>query len=200
MGVFKFCKRKLPHAVAGFFRSVLLGALAGCLLGGCASLSEADAFYVATTPELFAPKPKGEPVNLLLEKPGEDFKVIGTMDWETPRRWGFVRRALERTARKHGADAVILRQKNNFRETTLVDIPPEMRWIPRTRIIYIKSGSRENRTTRAVPVTDFFPVWQPGYVAENVQDWTAVRAEFIVFEGTKPIGKIPSLDIGALDR
>jgi len=196
MGLIEFCKRKVG-AGAGVGTAALLSLL--LLMSGCASLSEADAYYVAKTPDIFEPKAKDEPVPLLAEDPPDKFQVIGSMDWEAPRRWSFVRRALERTARLRGADAIILREKDSFQETNLVDVPPTMRWVPVTRIVYVTTGPRNNRSTRAVPVTNFMPVFQSGYVAENVQNWTGVRADFIVWAGTKPVSRVPAIDLEALD-
>lgn len=200
MGDPKFCKCKLRIPSKMNFLIPLAGSITALLFSGCASLSEADAFFVATTPEIYPPKNAREFVPLISEEPKENFKVIGTMVWEAPRGWNFMRRALERTARKHGADAIILRHKDSFRETNLVDMPPSMRWVPVTRIIYVSSGPKNNRTTRAVPVTDFYPVFQPGFVAENIQNWTGVNADFIVFDSTMPMGRMPELDIAELDE
>jgi len=200
MGVVKICKCKLRFLTGMKSVMVIAACLAVLSFAGCASLSEADPFFVATTPEIYPPKDSREHIPLISENPAGKFKVIGTMDWEAPRRWNFVRRALERTARKHGADAIILRQKENFRETNLVDMPPTMRWVPVTRIVYVSSGPKNNRTTRAVPVTNFYPVFQPGFVAENVQDWTGVHADFIVFDSTKPLGTAPSIKLSAFDQ
>lgn len=188
MGVTEICKRKLFPICIDRLCSVLLAPAFALLLSGCASLKEADAFYVPTTADLYPAKPADAQIPVLAKAPKKNFQVIGILEWEAPRRWQFVRRALERTARIHGADAILLQERRDFRETTLVDIPPTTKWVPVTRIVYVTSGSGQKKTTTATPVTEYYPVFQPGYLAENVQNWTAVRAEFIVFEGTKPIG------------
>jgi hypothetical protein len=199
MGVVKICKCKLSFLTGIRPVPSIASCLAVLFFAGCASLSEADPFFIAATPEIYPPKDSREHIPLIADNPEGKFKVIGTMDWESPRRWNFVRRALERTARKHGADAIILREKKSFRETNLVDMPPTMRWVPVTRIVYVSSGPKNNRTTRAVPVTNFYPVFQPGFIAENVQDWTGVHAEFIVFDSAKPVGTSPQINLSAFD-
>jgi len=157
------------------------------LVGGCASVSSTSVHYLSLTPEIYPPKEKDAAIPLLAEKPDVPFKAIGRFQWETPRNWRFIRRSLEYNARINGADAILLKDRESFRETVLTDVPPRVQMIPYTRYIAVPCGGKRGGW-RWVPVTRYRPFIRPGYVDERVTHWTAVDAEMIIFpDRTKPL-------------
>jgi hypothetical protein len=164
----------------GVFTAVLVLGGVG-FFNGCASVRSTTVHYLPATMETFPPKEPGTPIPLLSGPPKQDHKVIGTFAWETDHDWSFIRRSLEYNAQRAGADAMILRERETFRETTLVDIPPQMRWIPRVRYVRVTSGSGNNRTTRVVPVVRYWPIVRPGGVVSNTETWNNVSVDMIVF-------------------
>lgn len=166
----------------------------GCfflLLQGCAGVSSTTDHYVAMTLEKYPPKPKEQEIPLLGKNPDCPWKLIGRFEWETYRNWRFILRSLEYNARLNGADAIVLRKKKIFHETTLTDVPPTIEMMPITRYEYVQTGPNNNRRVVMVPVETYVPIYVPGYVNENIIAWTRVEADMIVFTNSKKQKKQP---------
>ncbi len=164
------------------YRAVLPAVLVGLLAIGCAGIESTTAYYLPATTDVFPPKPKDAQIPILTEKPNRKSRTIGRFEWETTRNWKFIRRSLEFNARVNGADAVVVKKNKRFREVVLTDIPPSMEMVPFTRYVYVPQSRGKNRNYDVVPIVDFWPVFQPGYVSQSVRIWTTVNAEMIVFD------------------
>jgi len=166
------------HRLGGFLNLAvtLLGTL---ILGGCASVSYTDRYYLSYTTDTPPPKPKNAPVVILPAKPDVPYRTIGRLAFESAHSWPFFVRSIEYNARRNGADAAILRDRKTRQELQLVNVPPSLEYVPVTNYVYVQN---KDNSVSVYPVINYIPVYQPGYVFENVVDITAIEAEMIVFE------------------
>lgn len=154
---------------------ILIPLLALGLLGGCASVKDTARYYVSYTAEVFPPKPPDAPIPILGKLPKEKHTVIGALKFESDQGWKFMRRSMIYNAQANGADAVVLKATNNRRELSLIEVPPQMDWVPVSNWYRDKKGRVYGNTT-------WVPFFQPGYVRPYVQEITGIDARMVVFK------------------
>ncbi len=109
-------------------------ALAALSLSGCAALERAqmrptEVYYLASTPEQFAPKPP-EFVIPMLSQPPQKSRSIGVFQFKTDLGRNFAIKSAAYNGRRVGADAVWIRNIHEWAEPYAYDIPGhwETRW------------------------------------------------------------------------
>ena len=160
--------RRLANRIFAAF--LVLGSLAGC-----ASVKDTARFYVAYTPKVYPPKQADAPIPILGALPKERHAVIGGLKFESDQGWNFMRRSMIYNAQVNGADAVVLKATNERRQVSLVEVPPQMDWVP-------VSNWYRDRCGNVYENTSWVPIYRPGYVQPVVQDITGIDAKMIVLK------------------
>jgi len=150
------------------------------LLPGCASVKDTAQYYVSYTTRTFPPKPKDAPIQILGKRPAERYQVIGRLAFESPHGWKFMRRSMEYNARMNGADAVLLKDESSRTETYVQDVPPRMDWVPVST--WVGTGNRKGKNNGGYYVTNYVPVFRPGYTQVSQVNWIAIDAEMLVLK------------------
>ncbi len=153
----------------------ILGVLLAVGLAGCASVKDTAMFYVAYTPKVYPPKPPKTPIPILARMPKEPHKVIGALKFESDQGWKFMRRSMIYNAQVNGADAVVLEGTTERRQLGLLEVPPQMEWVPVSNWYRDKKG-------RVWGGTSWIPFYRPGYVQPYVQKIIGIDAKMIVLE------------------
>jgi hypothetical protein len=154
---------------------ILAAVLALGALAGCASVKDTAMFYVAYTPKIYPPKPPDTPIPILAQAPKARHKVIGGLKFESDQGWKFMRRSMIYNAQVNGADAVILEGTSERRQMALLEVPPQMDWIPVSNWYRDKKGNVWGGTS-------WIPFYRPGYVQPYLQEITGIDAKMIVLE------------------
>lgn len=150
-------------------------AILSCLLAGCASVQSTAAYYMPVTAKYYPPKSEDTPIPIFGQAPDRRYSVIGKLAFETDQGWNFLRKSMIYNARMNGADAVILKATSQRRQTSLVNVPPQMDWVPVNNYYRGRKGRVYGNTT-------WIPVMQPGYVRAYTQDIMGINSEMIVFK------------------
>ena len=156
------------------FRVLLAGAVLGSLVG-CASVESTSVYYLPYSTKVYPPKPPETPIPILGRMPREPHTVIGRLAFETDQGWRFLRRSMIYNAQVNGADLVVLKNVTTRRETTLVQVPPQVDWVPVPNYYETKKG-------RVRSYTNWVPFFRPGYVQPVVDTVTGIDAEMVVLE------------------
>lgn len=144
------------------------------LLAGCASVKDTARYYVAYTSNVYPPKPD-VPIPILGKAPSERHTVIGCLKFESDQGWNFMRRSMIYNAQMNGADAVVLRATSQRQQMSLLQVPPQMDWIPVSNWYRDKKGNVWGGTS-------WIPYYRPGYVQPYVEEITGIDAQMIVFK------------------
>ena len=150
---------------------VVLLAIGG--FSGCASVKSTAQYYMPYTAKYFPPKTKDTPIPILGRAPREPYTAIGKLAFETDLGWNFLRKSMIYNAQMNGADAVILKKTNSRKETSLVNVPPRMDYIPSTSYYRDRCG-------RLQAYTNWIPIFQPGYVMPVTDTIMGIDSEMIV--------------------
>ena len=167
----------------------LLRALAALLLlslCSCAGLRRmemrpTEVFYLANTPEQFAPKPPDFPRPMLNQAPPKS-RMIGTFQFRTEKGRDFAIRSALHNGRRVGADSVWVRHINEWAEPFAYDVPAhwETRWetIYRTRVIREKRGPGMPDAVHqeSFPVTIQRNEWHPTQHVSGYHHYTSIDA------------------------
>lgn len=151
---------------------VLLG-LGG--FSGCASVKSTAQFYMPYTAKYYPPKDKEVPIPILGRAPREPYVAIGKLAFETDQGWNFLRKSMIYNAQMNGADAVILKKTSSRQQTTLVNVPPRVDYVPST-------GYYRDKCGRLQTYTNWIPFFQPGYVQPVVDTIMGIDSEMIVLK------------------
>jgi hypothetical protein len=154
---------------------ILGAALAIGLLAGCASVKDTAMYYVSYTPKVYPPKPADAPIPILGKAPAERHTVIGGLRFESDQGWKFMRRAMIYNAQVNGADAVVLKSTSQRQQMSLVQVPPQMDWVPVSNWYRDKKGNVWGGTS-------WIPFYRPGYVQPIVDEITGIDAQMIVLK------------------
>lgn len=154
---------------------VLAPLLAIGLLAGCASVKDTAMYYVSYTPKVYPPKPKDAPIPILGKEPSEPHVVIGGLKFESDNGWNFMRKSMIYNAQANGADAVVLKATNQRRQISLIQVPPQMDWVPISNWYRDKKGNVYSNTS-------WVPFYRPGYVQPYLQEITGIDAKMLVFK------------------
>lgn len=154
--------------------------VAALLLPGCASVQDTAQYYVSYTTKIYPPKPKDAPIPILGRKPTERYRVIGRLAFESPHGWKFLRKSMEYNARMNGADAVLLKDESSRTETIVQDVPARMDWEPVST--WVCTYDKKGRSNGGYYVTNYVPVYRPGYTQVSQVNWIAIDAEMLVFK------------------
>lgn len=149
--------------------------LALALLGGCASVKETARYYVSYTEEVLPPKSPDAPIPILGKAPEKPHKVIGALKFESDQGWNFLRKSMIYNAQANGADAVVLKATSQRRQISLVQVPPQMDWVPVSNWYRDKKG-------HVYGGTSYVPFFRPGYVQPFWQEITGIDARMVVFK------------------
>ncbi len=160
--------RYLANRILGSF-------LALGMLAGCASVKDTARYYVSYTPEVFPPKPPDAPIPILGKSPSERHKVIGALKFESDQGWNFMRKSMIYNAQANGADAVVLKATSQRRQVSLVQVPPQMDWVPVSNWYRDKKGNVYGGTS-------YVPFFRPGYVQPFLEEITGIDARMVVFK------------------
>jgi hypothetical protein len=161
----------------------MVAALSLCVLTGCETVSSTSRYFVPLTTGTFPPLPKDAPVAILGEKPERPYDTVGELVFTSEKNWPFFVRSIEYNARRHGADAAILRNRSTTTETLMVSVPPTVDYVPFVRYVLVQKGNDGKPVY--VPVTDYFPIVTPGYLGENEIEITSVDALLIRFRDSQ---------------
>jgi hypothetical protein len=153
-----------------------LAALAvAVLLPGCASVASTSQYYMPYTAKYYPPKAAKTYIPILGKFPPERHAVIGRLRFETDQGWGFLRKSMIYNAQMNGADAVVLKTVNTREQTSLIEVPPQVDWVPNTYYYRDRKGRQYSQT-------NWVPFFQPGYVRPVVSTITGIDSEMIVFK------------------
>lgn len=139
--------------------------------------STAD-FYLASTPEIYPPKPKDAPIPILGKSPDRPYKVIGRLRFEASRGWRFMRESMLYNARQNGADAVILRDSTARQQMYFTEVPPMVDWVSVPGPVVVQKVGKK---TYYSSYPNYVPIYQPGYTRRWVEQIVGIDAEMIVF-------------------
>jgi len=156
------------------FRMLMAVAILG-MLAGCASVESTSVHYIPYTTKSYPPKPPETPIPIVGRMPREAHTAIGRLAFETDQGWRFLRKSMIYNARIHGADLVVLKNVNSRRQTTLVQVPPQVDWVPVPNYYETKKG-------RVRGYTNWVPFFRPGYVQPVVDTITGIDAEMVVLK------------------
>lgn len=122
-------------------------------------------------------------VPILGKAPDRPHKTIGRLAFSSTLGFRFMRKSIEYNARIHGADAVILRGMDSDTQVFLTEVPPSWDYVPYTSYVpYYVEGKKGQVYTKYSSVTNWQPVFRPGYVSPESVTTTAIDAEMIVFK------------------
>jgi hypothetical protein len=155
--------------------SIFWAFLALGLLTGCASVKGTAMYYVAYTPKVYPPKPSDAPIPILGKAPSEKHTVIGGLKFESDQGWNFMRRSMIYNAQANGADAVVLKATSQRQQMSLLQVPPQMDWIPVSNWYRDKKGNVWGGTS-------YVPFYRPGYVQPYIDEITGIDAQMIVLK------------------
>jgi len=158
---------------------LLASALAALLLPGCMTVRSTAAYYLPTTQEIFAPKPKDAPIPILAKPPQIPYRVIGKLAFSAPVDFAFMRKSMEYNARANGADAVLLKDANSRQDTRVAEVPPRWDYEPVTTYVNRQCGRGQSSYQ---PVTTYVPVFRPGYLQRYEVVITGIDAEMLKFK------------------
>ena len=79
-------------------------------------------------------------------------------------------------AQVNGADLVILKAENSRQQMYMTQVPPQVNWVPSPGYY------QKCRNGRVYGYTNWVPIYQPGYVQQNVQNITSIDAEMVVMK------------------
>jgi hypothetical protein len=165
--------------------STLLAVLAGLCLGliGCASVESTAIYYTSYTLDQYPPKPKDAFIPVIGKAPDRPFRKIGRLAFSSDLGYRFMRQSIDYNARQNGADAVILHDVDSITQTFLTEVPPSWDYVPVTSYnTYDVDGCRGGGYGGVQPVTNWVPVFQPGYIQPTTVTTTTIDAEMIVFK------------------
>lgn len=144
-------------------------------MAGCASVPSTAAYYMPVTAKYYPPKSEDAVIPIFGQAPDRRYAVIGRLAFETDQGWNFLRKSMIYNARMNGADAVILKATSQRRQTALMNVPPQMDWVPVSNYYRGRKGGVYGNTT-------WIPVMQPGYVQAYTQEITGINSEMIVYK------------------
>jgi hypothetical protein len=146
------------------------------LLGGCASVKSTAIYYTPYTAKYYAPKPPDAPIPILGKVPNERHTTIGRLAFETDEGWNFLRKSMIYNAQVNGADAVVLNKVNSRQQLSLIDVPPQVDWVP------VPGYYQRCRNGKVYGTTNWVPFFRPGYVQPVTSTITGIDAEMIVLK------------------
>lgn len=155
--------------------AILVAVLALGGFSGCASVKSTAAYYMPYTAKYYPPKTKDTPIPILGRAPKEPYTAIGKLAFETDLGWNFLRKSMIYNAQMNGADAVILKKTNSRQQTSLVNVPPKVDYIP--SVAYYR-----DRCGRLQTYTNWIPIFQPGYTMPVVDTIMGIDSEMIVLK------------------
>lgn len=144
---------------------------AGLLLGGCASVRSTAIFYQPTTANYYPPKPSNAVIPILGAPPARPFCEIGRFAFQTTLGYPFAINSALYNARRAGADAVIMKNCQNWSVPYSYVIPPTYGWVP-------VGGWGGCGYWGGVSV----PVVYPGYAGVSYQNFTGLDARMIIYK------------------
>jgi hypothetical protein len=152
---------------------VVLVAIVG--FTGCASVKSTAQFYMPYTAKYYPPKDKDTPIPILGRSPREPYTAIGKLAFETDLGWNFLRKSMIYNAQMNGADAVVLKKTNSRQQTTLVNVPPKVDYVPSV-------GYYRDRCGKVQTYTNWIPIFQPGYTMPVTDTIMGIDSEMIVLK------------------
>jgi len=153
----------------------LLALLASCLVTGCASVTGTTVYYTPYTANYYPPKSPQTPIPILAKRPDRPYVAIGRLAFASDLGWPFLQKSMVYNAQINGADAVILKSTGNWQQSSVVQVPPQVNWVP-------SGGFVRGRCGRVYAYNSWVPVFSPGYVQPYVDNITSIDAEMIVFK------------------
>lgn len=165
----------MPRENTTAFLTLLAALAVSILMPGCASVASTSQYYLPYTAKYYPPKAPKTYVPILGKFPSERHVVIGRLAFETDQGWGFLRKSMIYNAQMNGADAVVLKAVNTRNQVNLIEVPPQVDWIPNTSYYYDRKGRQYSQT-------NWIPFFQPGYVRPVVSTITGIDSEMIVFK------------------
>jgi hypothetical protein len=169
-------------------RKALLGALLPITLGlsGCAALERAqmrptEVYYLASTPERFAPKPPEYDMPIL-SRPPIKARNIGAFQFTTESGRAFATKSAIYNGRRVGADAIWVRNIQEWAEPYAYDIPGhwETRWETRHERRLVKEKGNPGEPAKyheeIRPVSVQRQEWVPTQHVSGFRHFTAIDA------------------------
>jgi len=149
---------------------VFLVATAALLLGGCASVSSTVVFYQSTTPNYYPPKPSNAVIPILGAPPSRPYYEIGRFAFQTTFGYPFAINSALYNARRAGADAILIKNCQNWSVPYSYVVPPTVGYFP--------AGGWYGGCYGWGGV----PVVYPGYAGVSYQNFTGIDARMIIFK------------------
>lgn len=148
------------------------------LLSACASVSSTRVFYQPTTANFYPPKDKNSIIPILNAPPARPYYEIGRFAFQSDLGYPFVQRSLIYNAQQAGADAVIIKNYQNWSVPSYYSVPPVYGWLP----VGGWYGGGCGRWGGGWSVGGAVPIAYPGYTGVSYQNVTGVDARMIVFK------------------
>jgi hypothetical protein len=156
-------------------------------LAGCAALERAqmrptEVYYIASSTEQFAPKPK-EFTPPVLSSPPRSAKPIGVFQYTTESGRSFAIKSAIYNGRRVGADAIWLRNIQEWSEPYAYDVPAhfENYWETRQERRIVREKGRPGEPDRVreeyYPVTSLVQRWVPTRHYSGFHHFTAIDAQ-----------------------
>ncbi len=155
-------------------------------LSGCAALERmrmrpTEMYYAANTTEQFPPKPADFTIPIL-NRPPPKSRAIGTYQFKTLEGRSFVLKSAVYNARRVGADAIWLRNVQDWAEPFAYDVPQhwETRWETRMqrRVTRVKGkdGGPGQVVDELIPVPFQRQTWIPTQHVSGFNHFTSIDA------------------------
>ena len=160
--------------------AVLVFFMTGCAAMERLSMRPTEPYYLSNTQEQFPPKPREFQVPMLSQSPQQS-RPIGIFQFTTRNGRSFAIRAAAYNARRVGADAVWMRNVQEWSEPYAYDIPAH--WETKYETVYRK----RHVTTKGQP-------GQPDVVREETYPETIERHIFVPTEHVSGFHHFTSID------
>jgi len=162
-------------------------AVAMVLLQACASVSSTAVFYQPTTANYYPPKPSNAIIPILNAPPVRPYFEIGRFAFQTTLGYPFAINSVIYNARRAGADAVIVKNCQNWSVPYSYVVPPTVGYVPVGGYGgYSGYGGRYGGRCRGWGGGYYgggvVPVVYPGYAGYSYQNFTGIDARMIMYK------------------
>ena len=153
------------------------------LLSGCASVSSTAVFYQPTTANYYPPKPSTVVIPMLNTPPTRPYFEIGRFAFQTTLGYPFAINSVIYNARRAGADAVIIKNCQNWSVPYSYVVPPTVGYVP------VGGGGWYGGRCGwgggwggGYYGGGVVPVVYPGYAGYSFQNFTGIDARMIIYK------------------
>jgi len=159
-------------------------AVALLLLQACASVSSTAVFYQPTTANYYPPKPSNAVIPILNAPPVHPYFEIGRFAFQTTLGYPFAINSVIYNARRAGADAVIVKNCQNWSVPYSYVVPPTVGYIPVGGYSGYGGwyGGRCGGWGGGYYGGGVVPVVYPGYAGYSYQNFTGIDARMIMYK------------------